>query len=221
MKPNLLLKNRPVIYGIRNLINGKIYIGRTKCMYKRCHQYLYDFEFRALGHLNDYLYRAMVKDGIDNFEMVPLEFCSLDVISERELYWMKKSGSTDRQFGYNLRMDSSTGMVTSPETSLKMSENLKRQWAAGIRDGHSEKLKKKWASDPERVRIQGELFSHLKTKYEYEVHHPTGEVEFCKYNRLLELRIGSVLSTYHRRSVSDAVCKGFRVIRRDKCTSSA
>jgi hypothetical protein len=158
----------------------------------------------------------MIKVGIDKFEIFPLEFAEIDNLSELELRWMVRLKSTDRNHGYNLRMDSSTGMITSPETSQKISDNLKRQWASGIRDGHAEKLRDKWASDPTRKKNQGILFSQIKTKYEYEVYHPNGEIESCSYDRLVELGLKNVIVNFHRKNSNDVKCKGFRVIRFNK-----
>lgn len=213
MSPNIFLKHCSGIYGIRNKVNNKIYVGKTKCMYRRCHQYIYDFETRHIGHINDYLYRAMVKVGIENFELFPLEFCDTENIASRELHWMLSLNSTHRTRGYNLRMDSSTGMHVSTETSEKISSNLKQQWANGVRDGHSQKLKDKWASDPQRRLNQGLTFSRLKTKYTYEVHHPCGKKESCDYKRLCELKLQNVGSNFYRRNSDDVTCKGFRIIR--------
>lgn len=213
MTPNVFLKSRSGIYGIRNKLNNKIYVGKTKCMTRRCHQYLYDFENRNIGHLNDYLHRAMTKIGISNFEFFPLEFCGLENIAERELHWMTVLKSTNRTHGYNLRMDSATGMHTSLETSEKISNNLKTQWANGVRKNHSQKLKDKWNSDPQRKLEQGVTFSRLKTKYSYEVHHPNGEIEVCLYQRLCELELQTVMSNFHRKNIDDVTCKGYRIIR--------
>lgn len=216
MKPNKFLQGRTGIYGIRNVVNGKIYVGKTKCMYRRCHQYVYDFQNRKIGHINDYLFNAMTRVGIDNFEFFPLEFCKINRTSELELNWMISLKSTLRNNGYNLRMDTSTKMICSAETSEKISNNLKRQWANGVRDGHAEKLREIWAKDPERVKRQGVTFSQIKTKYEYQVHHPSGEVEFCFYNRLVNLGLKNVISNFYRSKSNDTTCKGFRVLRFSK-----
>lgn len=216
MKPNKFLKNRPGIYGIRNLVNNKIYVGKTKCMYKRCHQYVYDFRERTIGHINDYLYNAMVKNGIDNFEFFPLEFCEIENLQERELSWMTELNSVDRNHGYNLRLDSSTGMIVSKSTSGKISNTLRKQWGDGKRDGHSEKMKEYWCGNTQRRRQQSKLFSKHRTKYEYEVHHPNGQIENCQYKRLCELGIKNVISNFHKQRTNSTVCKGFRVVRFNK-----
>lgn len=213
MKPNTKLRNRPAIYAIRNKTTGKFYVGKTGCMYKRCHQYIYDLRERRIGHINDYLYNAICKYGIQDFEMIPLEFAAIDELSELELQWMKVLDSTNRRFGYNLRMDSSTGMITSPETSKKISDNLKGQWARGERSGHSQKLKDAWASNPERVKSQGELFSKLKTVWSYVVTFPDGSKRTMNYKDLKGCGLGNCLSEFHRKKTDSCRYKGHAITR--------
>lgn len=213
VRPELAIKGRPCIYIIRNTVNGKVYVGKTKCLYKRCHQYIYDFKNRAIGHLNDYLYRSMVKHGIDKFEMLPVEFSSVEQLDELELSWMKVLKSTDRLKGYNLRMDTSTGMVASLETSQKISSNLKSQWASGIRDGHAKKLKQNWADNPHRRTFQSSKFTEIKTVYSYVVQYPDKQAFNCTYKELKALGLHSVLSTYHRKRCDSAIIKGINVTR--------
>lgn len=216
MKPNKFLKGRSGIYGIRNLINDKIYVGKTKCMYRRCHQYVYDFRERSIGHINDYLFNAMNKVGINQFEYFPLEFCTIDETAIRELFWITELNTIDRNHGYNLRLDSSTGMITSQSTSEKISANLRRQWRDGIRDNHSQKMKDIWSNDPKRKLQQSTLLRKYRTKYDYNVHHPDGTVETCQYSRLIELGLKNVIANFHRKKSNDVMCKGFRVVRFNK-----
>jgi group I intron endonuclease len=200
------------IYMLFNSVNNKIYIGKTQCFYKRCHQYVYDFKERKIGHLNDYLFNAMNKQGIENFDFVPVEFVGVNDLTERELHWIQHFKTTDRNYGYNIRMDSKEGLITSPETSLKMSENLKRQWASGARDQHSEKLKKSWRDNHERKAAQSALFSRYKTKYEYQVFLPEG-VKILNYSELVEYGLQTVVGSFHRKKTNDVFCKGVRVVR--------
>jgi len=212
MNPNKFLKGVSGVYGIRNLVNDKIYIGQTQCMYRRCHQYVYDFNNRNIGHLNDYLYRAMFKIGISRFEFFPLEFCKIQHLQERELYWINKLRSLDRNYGYNLRTDTDVGVGVSQETRDKISANLKRQWMDGVRAGHSEKLKKLWAINPTRRRLQGEAFSKMKTKYEYEVYREDSTVRML-YSDLRESGLSGVISVFHRTCKNDVIYKGVRIVR--------
>lgn len=88
----------PYIYKITNMVNNKIYIGKT----------LNSIEKRWKEHKNEYqkervekrpLYSAMKKYGIDNFEISLVEECTEDNFSEREKYWIEFYGSF--KYGYN------------------------------------------------------------------------------------------------------------------------
>lgn len=86
------------IYGIKNKVNNKMYVGQT-----------YDFQYRwgkhktALKtntHSNKKLQFAWNKYGENNFEFFIIEECNLDVINEREIYWIEFYDSLNS--GYNL-----------------------------------------------------------------------------------------------------------------------
>ena len=214
MKKCIHLKGRSGIYMIFNTVNNKVYIGQTKCMYSRCSQYIYDFSERKLGHLNQYLTRAMEKEGIENFLFIPLEFVdNSSHLIEREHFWINEMDSLNRNNGYNLRLDHvDYGLITNSETSKKMSDNLKKQWSSGIRDQHSEKMTASWASDPDRKEKQSSLFTKMRTKYEYKVFLPSGEI-IVNYSELKQLGLESILSVYHRKKTNDGFCNGVRVVR--------
>jgi len=213
MTPNKFLKEKPCIYGIRNLTNSKIYIGKTKCMYRRCQQYIYDFKNRSQGHINNYLYNAINKIGLDKFEMFPIEFCEIESLSEKELSWMVVLNSTNRNKGYNLRMDSSSGMITSPETSSKISINLKKQWASGMRKEHSSKLKDNWCGNEDRRKLQKEVMRKALTKYIYLVTKVTGETISYDYRQLVGMGLKNVIAAFHKKKSNNVKFKGFNIKR--------
>lgn len=214
MKPILALKNRPCVYAIINKMNGKIYIGKTSCIYKRCYQYLNAFKKRDKSKINTYLLNSFNKYGIDNFEMSPIEFCSIEEISIRELHWMCELQTTNPNKGYNLRLDSSTGMITHIKTSEKISNNLKKQWASGIRDDHSDKMKNIWKNDEKRKAKQSRMFKEYKTRYCYVVDTADGNCFFLDYKGLKSFRLHtSVISCFNRHSGDTHLCKGYVVKR--------
>lgn len=89
------------IYLITNKINGKQYVGKTENT----------IDERWREHCNDYqrehcekrpLYNAMLKYGIDNFEIKELEHLKEGgkLLSDREIYWIEKLGTYGSN-GYN------------------------------------------------------------------------------------------------------------------------
>lgn len=86
------------IYIIRNLINGKAYIGQTKNFAQRKAAHKYEARRGDKRHL----YVSMRKYGIENFEFSILEECSLDILSEREQYWVDVYDTFNPEKGYNL-----------------------------------------------------------------------------------------------------------------------
>lgn len=75
------------IYKITNDINGKIYIGKT----------LNSLEHRFNEHKrasrkkyceNRPLYSAMRKYGVENFSITLIEKASIEILAEREIYWI-------------------------------------------------------------------------------------------------------------------------------------
>lgn len=88
----------PYIYQIINKINGKIYIGKT----------LRTIEDRWKEHCREYkidrnekrpLYRAMMKYGVENFEITEIEEVNPESLDKREIYWIELLGSFKN--GYN------------------------------------------------------------------------------------------------------------------------
>ena len=154
--------NCPGIYVIKNLINGKIYVGKSKNCYKRLHQHLSDINIDSRNYNeNPHLLNAFKKYGSDNFDYYIVEKFNEEneeilekLLAERELYWMKELDSLNKEKGYNLRYDSDGKCFCSQETSEKISNRLKKEWESGIRDGHSDKMKDYWENNEERKEQQ-------------------------------------------------------------------
>ena len=79
------------IYQIKNKINGKSYIGQSKDIYHRWIKHKEVINFNSNSPMKNYpLYRALIKYGIDNFDFIILEECSIEKLNEREIYWIEK-----------------------------------------------------------------------------------------------------------------------------------
>lgn len=199
-------KNKSGIYKITNIINNKVYIGKTKDFYKRYCQYVSDVRTESKNRINNYLMSSFMKYSFDNFKFEVIEFCSIDVISERELYWILYFDSTNREKGYNLRLDSSTGMIVHELTSKKISDRLKREWKEGTRSGHSDKLKESWEFRDRED--QSRRLRNTLTKYQYKVTLPSGDIIVVKYKELVILGLGNVLASLHRKKSNSVKFKG-------------
>lgn len=88
------------IYKIENLINGKVYIGQSICITHRWRAHRKDAYNPKNRCYERPLYRAIRKYGLDNFSFTVIEYCSEDILNEREVYWIKYYNSFED--GYNL-----------------------------------------------------------------------------------------------------------------------
>lgn len=132
------------IYKITNTINDKVYIGKTVTFQKRYNAYKGAFKKEDETKINPYFLNSIKKHNPENFTFEVVETCSIEMLAERELHWMVVFRSTEADFGYNLRMDSSTGMITHPSTSKKISERIKKEFENGTR---SREAVSQWATD--------------------------------------------------------------------------
>lgn len=90
--------NTSGIYCITNLVNNKKYIGQTYNLNYRWRTHKNDL--KAKRHHNKHLQYAWDKYGEDNFKFNILEYCSVDLLDERETYWIKFYDTVQK--GYNL-----------------------------------------------------------------------------------------------------------------------
>lgn len=91
----------PYIYKITNIINNKVYIGKTiTSVAERFSKHKYD----AINKIdNSYIHNAMRKYGLENFVVQTLEECSELELSEKERFWINFYQSYDNpKKGYNL-----------------------------------------------------------------------------------------------------------------------
>lgn len=113
------------IYCIRNIINGKIYIGQSKsCVYRwREHK----SELRGGYHGNSYLQASFDKYGEEAFEYSILEECEESRRDEREMFWIDQYNSTNRDFGFNRLFGGCLNKNHSQETKDVISKALKEK----------------------------------------------------------------------------------------------
>lgn len=114
------------IYKITNLTNGKCYIGQSVHIEKRWH----DEKRRAFdvtSHEYDYpRSKAFRKYGLENFTFEILEECAINLLNEKEIYYISKYNSVSPN-GYNLTLGGyhSVGKKIDLTTVEEISELLK------------------------------------------------------------------------------------------------
>jgi group I intron endonuclease len=101
-------KLEPGIYCIRNLINGKVYVGQAQYVARRLYEHKYHLERNS--DKCTVLQRAINKYGLENFEFSTLEECRLEELSEREIFWIAEFRSNNKDYGYNLSSGGETGL---------------------------------------------------------------------------------------------------------------
>ena len=97
------------IYKITNLINKKIYIGKDTTS---------DINYFGSGLL---INRAFKKYGKEHFtkEIID-ESDNYEELSKKEIYWIEKYNSTDRQIGYNISKGGDGGDVFTNHPDLEI-----------------------------------------------------------------------------------------------------
>lgn len=114
------LNNDPSgIYRFTNTINGKMYIGMSNHINYRRKQHLRDL--RRNDHVNRHFQAAFNKYGEDAFRWDILEYCAVEVLEERERYWIAFYDSFAHGYNATAGGDGSNGKVWTEEMYEKMS----------------------------------------------------------------------------------------------------
>ena len=114
------------VYKITNLVNGKVYIGASKCIEKRWWGHKRCTDSPIHSDLETY--------GLNNFKFEVLLECPEDMLCQQERDMIRLYNSDDPEKGYNNPKDR--------PYSLKLSEALKgRSLSEEQKKKHSEKMK--------------------------------------------------------------------------------
>lgn len=197
------------IYAIKNKINSKLYIGKSINIYERIRQHINKLNKQSKDS-NCHLNRSWLKYGRDNFEYYILEDVDRndDLLREKELFWIIKLKTRNREFGYNLRLDSETKCILPDETKKRMSEGrllyYKNNPDAKIKIG--KKSKEFWDNNPE---IKSQMAKNVsKAKHKYKIQQYDKEMNFIKEWFSVEEIIKSN-PTYKWQNIY-SVCNGYK-----------
>lgn len=149
------------IYKIKNLLNGKVYIGQSVNISARFSQHKYDTK----KDFNYPLHNAIRKYGIENFEFNVIEHVhDTSKLDEIEQYWIKYYKSNNKEYGYNLRIDgvSNRGLKRSDEAKRKISVKAKEMWEnPEIRNYLSNCRKGRKCSENEIINMSKRMLGHI------------------------------------------------------------
>jgi len=194
------------IYQIKNLVNNKIYIGRSTTIYDRIRRHINGLNKRSKDE-NIHLIRAWHKYKRISFEYSVLEYCLKEELYEKELSWIAKLEANNRKIGYNIRIDSENKYIISEETRKRLSEAQKKRFA----NKPEEKLKTSqrtiqfWKDNPEKKKRMSEKVSNNHTKYKiYQYDKETNKL-IKVWTRLIDIIKKN--PTYKKHNIY-AVCSG-------------
>ena len=128
------------IYEFRNKVSGKSYIGSTKDHKERYWSHI--SKLKRNVHDNKELQKDFNLIGRDNFEMIMLEECSIDMLLEREQFWSDKIENK-----YNTRKNVCSNIGVEHSKEIKNTMSISRTGSNNPFYGkkHSEESKKKLA----------------------------------------------------------------------------
>lgn len=129
-----------VIYLITNTISGMKYVGQTiQQLRERIWQHKYHGEL--------YIDQEIQRLGWENFTVTVLETCPIELLNEREIFWIAEL-KTKYPDGYNLTSGGSgfNGRKHTPESIALMSDIAKATWARRSPEERAEIARKREAN---------------------------------------------------------------------------
>lgn len=114
--------NKPGIYKCTCLSNGRCYIGQTQDLARRKQVHIHELENNK--HINSHLQRSWNKYGKDNFTWEVLELCPIDMLDEREIYWIKEYDAFTSGFNMTLGGGGTRGYKPTEESNVKRSQSM-------------------------------------------------------------------------------------------------
>jgi group I intron endonuclease len=152
------------IYCIKNKINGKLYIGKTKRPNKRLTEHK-----MLVGKKRHKLYDAILHYGWDNFEFIILNQTTSDKINDLEVQYIEQYDTVLN--GYNYTIGGTGGDTFTNKcdelkeiTRKKLSETAKKNLTDDYRKKMSDLTRKKWENEDYRIKVLNGLKKVVNTK---------------------------------------------------------
>lgn len=88
------------IYLIRNIVTNRVYVGKATNIQQRGYTHFSKLKLKRTCN-------KMVEDydeyGRSSFQISVLEYCPIEDMHDREIYWINVFNSRDENKGYNIR----------------------------------------------------------------------------------------------------------------------
>jgi len=110
-----------IIYKVTNIIENKIYIGKTsKSLEERKKAHL---ENRKYTYKRSHFYNALNIHGIDCFLWEILEYAENEIsLNEKEIFWINFYQTTNREKGYNMTIGGTGGNTNITKSKEELSK---------------------------------------------------------------------------------------------------
>lgn len=111
------------IYKIENIINGIVYIGQSRNIYRRFCSHKYQLRHGKCANIH--LQRSWNKYGEEAFEFSIIELCCEELLNDREVYWISEYKSTVDVYNQSKGGAGISGYRMTDEQREKISTALK------------------------------------------------------------------------------------------------
>lgn len=174
------------IYQLKNKVSGKSYIGSTKDQMERYWSHI--GKLKRNIHDNKELQKDFNLIGRDNFEMIVLEECTIDMLLEREQYWSDKISNK-----YNIRVNvkSNIGLPHSDKVKLVLSEKRKGTNNPFYGKKHTEESNKKRSELRGSKSKRSKIVVNTLTGIFYDCAREAGEAHGIKNGSIISMLNGS------------------------------
>lgn len=179
------------IYMIQNIVNGKVYIGKSFDINKRWSNHKY--ELNKGVHANNHLQSAWNKYGEENFNFTIVETCDEEMLNDLEVFWIKKVDSFNS--GYN-QTEGGEGSHLSEEIKNKISAASKEWWSNPDNKQRMSELRKGSGSYWYGKTFPKEMVEKLSESHK----NPSEEIR----QKLSNARKGKKLTDEHKRKISES-----------------
>lgn len=194
------------VYKITNLKTNLILIGSTRNLHKRIIQYKYDILHQRVLNLNKRFLQDILLYGINVLDIDILEEFDENItdieLKNKETKYITQYNSIDINIGYNIRLDFNGKYICNLSTKTLKQEQLKEQWANGIRDNHTNVMKNYWKNtSKERISQQSQIMSKNLTKYYYNLYTIKEELlyENLTYRELADIIGNNFTSCFYQK----------------------